>query len=930
MRTAADRSPRRRRWGFLWVSVALVTLAWGLRLYRLDAQSFWYDEGYCAFLAALKPLEVIRWTAREFTPPLYHLTLALWLPAAGATEFAERFLSVWAGTLLAVGMIRLGRILHSRTAGLMAGLLATFSPFYVWYSQEVRMYALQALLGMLATLSLLKALRRPGRWRSWIALALLDGLTLYAQTTGGFLLVFHGLIILAWAVSQREMSGWRILWRGGLALGGATLAWLPWLIYAFPYLSENAGYWGGVLHWQQVFEGAFRGFVTGGMMDGALAIWALRIWGGACLVGVIALLTASGPEGWKRLLFLLTYFLTPALTMAALFRGVPKFSPRYLIVAAPPVFLLPAVGAAALWQRSDLRRAAGGLLLAALLVTAGVGLSNLYFDPTYARTDFRAAARLVREKMAPDELVLIVPGHTFPVWQFYFGSEGWRALPDDPILDVRHVLHYADVVEALNRWLADWGGVWLVGWDPRVVDPTDVVGYTLGRVGEKRLDVYLTGDLRLRHYRFDDFRPLPLEPDVTPASRDTVRDLPLALLGCTWPDPLPGDRVLQATCFWEQEATFHTPPASSGQDALPLHLNVSARLYDEAGVEWGRADTAISGPDLVAGRWPVGKAVLGRYQLAPFPGVPPGDFYRLELWVYEPDGAVYGAASVRPVTIAPPRRPFSASLAIPAGRAVDARLGGLTLEMVDVRPTRASPGETVRVEAIWRVDGPFESPRLAWAGEGASTRPHVWLLPRPGAAEEWKPGDRYRTITPAPISKHAMGGETDLLVVSGADAMRIGTVMIDVVRVFTVPAGVRPMAYRLGEAISLAGVDLTERPAVDGASSAIDLTLYWRAEEEIERSYTVFVHLAGPDGVVIAQVDAPPQGGNHPTDHWLPGEVVTDAYHLALPSSATAYRVLVGMYDPATLTRLPVTNVAGSISVDLPADVIEIDVATGQ
>lgn len=925
MRTATDRSPRGRLWGFLWSGVlswVVVLLAWGLRLYRLNAQSFWYDEGYCAFLAALKPLEVIRWTAREFTPPLYHLTLALWLPAAGATEFAERFLSVWAGTLLAAGMMRLGRTLHTRTAGLIAGLLAAFSPFYVWYSQETRMYALQGLLGVLATWRLLEALRRPGRWRPWVALALLDGLTLYAQATGGFLIVFHGLVILAWAVSRRKTGGWRALWRGGLALGGATLAWLPWLIYAFPLLGENAGYWEGALHWRHVFAGAFRGFVTGGMMDGALATWTLAIWGGACVVGFIALLTASGPQGWRRLLFLIAHFVAPAATMAALFRGVPKFSPRYLITAAPSVFLLAAAGVAALWRRPDFRRAAGGSLLAALLVTAGAGLERLYFDPTYARTDFRAAAWLVREKMAADEFALIVPGHTFPVWQFYFGSEGWRALPDDPILDVRHVLHYADVVEPLNRWLADSGGVWLVGWDPRVVDPTDVVGHALDRVGEKRLDVYMTGDLRLRHYRFDDFRPLPAEPDVIPISSDPAWDLSLALLGCTWPDPLPGDRVLQAACFWERETFSHAPHAGDVQDGLPLHLNVSARLYDEAGVEWGRADTAISGPDLVAGRWPVGKAVLGRYQLAPFPGIPPGDFYRLELWIYEPDGTPHGAASVGPVTVAPPTRPFSASLAIPTGRTVDVRLGGLALEAVDVRPTRVSPGETVRLEAIWRVDGPFEAPRLAWAGDGASTRPYVWLLPRPGAAEGWKPGDRYRTITPAPISKHAMGGETDLLVVSGADAATVGTVLIDVTRAFTLPVGVRSVGSlhppRLGEVISLAGVDLTIQPAGD----AFDLTLYWRAEEAVERSYTVFVHLLGADGEIVAQVDAPPQGGRHPTDHWLPGEVTPDVYHLPLPAKSPPddYRVLVGMYDPATLTRLPVTGALGR----LPDDAIVI------
>ncbi|RLC74718.1 MAG: hypothetical protein DRJ03_31465, partial [Chloroflexi bacterium] len=105
-------------------SSLVILLTWAILLYRLGAQSFWYDEGYCIFVARLPLREILHWTAREFTPSLYHALLALWLPLAGWTEFAARFLSVWAGTLMAAGMIRLGRNLHSRSAGLLAGLLA--------------------------------------------------------------------------------------------------------------------------------------------------------------------------------------------------------------------------------------------------------------------------------------------------------------------------------------------------------------------------------------------------------------------------------------------------------------------------------------------------------------------------------------------------------------------------------------------------------------------------------------------------------------------------------------------------------------------------------------------------------------------------------------------------------------------------------------
>jgi len=878
---------------------AIILLAWAICLYRLDAQSFWYDEGYCLFVARLPLREILRWTAREFTPPLYHSLLALWLSLAGWTEFAARFLSTWMGVLLVAGMVRLGRELHSRAAGLLAGLLAACSPFYVWHSQDTRMYAPQALFGLLATLFLVRALRKPERWVLWGGFALLDALTLYTHTTGGFLLVFHALVILVAGLwSPERFALWK---RGGLALTGAALAWLPWLIYALPFVGQNAGYWAGQLNWQFVLSGAFRGFVTGGMMDGTAEMAALAVWGSACLVGILALgLRGFLCKPWRSkysqtALFLLAYFAVPVAAMALLFRAVPKFSPRYLILASPPLFLLSAIGVTALLRRSGWRRAVGALLLTTLAVTAGLGLNNLYFNPSFAKSDFRAAAQMVREQMTSDETVLIVPGHTFPIWQFYFGPQGWIPLPADPILDVRHVLHYRNTAGQLNDALAGRAGVWLVEWEPWVVDPTGLVAHLLEQAGEEIPLPEEPVGLRLRHYRLptspltggtEGGLPLPPHPAVSPPV-DSSLDLPLSLVGCTIPEQVRGDEEVQVGCYWK------------AQDVLPHHLSVSARLVDTAGVEWGRADSAISGPYLVAGRWPLDEPVLGRYSLQPLPGIPPGDFYQLQLRVYEPDGTARGAVSAGTVTIAPPTSPFTGTIS-----STPIRLGGLVLETASITPPQALPGESVLVEAEWIIVGLFHEPRLALAGASDE----IPLLPQPGATGAWQVGDRYRTVTRVPISPHALGGPTDMRIVSEDGEILVGTVQVNITRTFTLPTEVQPVNYRLGNSISLAGT----RIATTG--EVVEVVLYWRAETFVEQSYTVFVHLVGPDGPIYAQADGLPQAGRHPTTYWLPGEVVIDSYWLERPAGAPSgeYRVLAGLYDLTTLERLPVSDAGGN------------------
>ncbi len=898
-------------------------MAWALRLYRLDAQSFWYDEGYAVYIASLGSAEALFWSSRDFVPPLHSQVLALWLPLTGWTEFAARFLSVWTGTLMVAGMIRLGEDLHSRSAGFLAGLLAALSPFYVWYSQEARMYMCQALFGLLATVILVWALRRPKRWWRWVGLALLDALTLYSQATGGFLIAFHGLVILA---SGLRRAGRMRLVRGGLALAGALALWLPWLVYTLPLVGENArpsavgGYWAGRLNWQFVVSGAFQGFVTGQMMGEVAEKMALAVWGVAGLVGLL-LLVFSSSRGRKTALFLLAYFAVPVASMAWLFQNVPKFSPRYLIVASPPMFLLPAVGIATLLRCSGTltvrsfsgaRRALGGLIIGTLVTTTGLGLGNLYFNPAFAKTDFRTAARLVREQIAPDEVVMIVPGHIFPVWQFYFGSEEWVALPDDPILDIRHILHYRNTVERLNQWLDGRSGVWLVEWDPRVVDPTDLVIHLLEQVGKEMPLPEEPVGLRLRHYWLDTSPlaggiegdlPLPPEPAVSPpmdsSPHDTL-DLPLGLIGCALPQQVRGDEEIRVGCYWE------------AQDTLPHHLSVSARLLDAAGVEWGRADTAISGPHLVAGRWPLDEPVLGRYALRPFPGIPPGDFYRLELLVYQPDGTGHGTVAAGPVVVDRPFSPFTGTLSssqVPAGR-----LGGLFLEAANVHPEQVLPGEEVQVEAIWRVTAPFHEPSLVVEGSADETL----LLPEPGATGAWEVGDRYRTISRVPVSPHTLGGLTTLWAVSEDGEIPVGMVRVDVTRTFTLPTGIQPMDYRLGDVISLAGTRLSV-----GTGEMAEVVLYWRAEAFVDKSYTVFVHLVGPDGQIYAQADTPPRAGRHPTTHWLPGEVVADTYRLEQPAGTPSgeYRVLAGLYDLITLDRLPVTDAAGS---PVPNDAILI------
>jgi hypothetical protein len=119
-----------------------------------------------------------------------------------------------------------------------------------------------------------------------------------------------------------------------------------------------------------------------------------------------------------------------------------------------------------------------------------------------------------------------------------------------------------------------------------------------------------------------------------------------------------------------------------------------------------------------------------------------------------------------------------------------------------------------------------------------------------------------------------------------------------------------PLNYKLGDMISLVGYDVSGQ--VRGGEP-LTVTLYWQAEASPGENYAAFVHLIDQDGQPLAQHDGIPRYGRYPTSAWQPGDVIPDEHALQIPASAAGQptRLLVGMYHPHTMNRLPVSGPDG-------------------
>jgi hypothetical protein len=100
-----------------------------------------------------------------------------------------------------------------------------------------------------------------------------------------------------------------------------------------------------------------------------------------------------------------------------------------------------------------------------------------------------------------------------------------------------------------------------------------------------------------------------------------------------------------------------------------------------------------------------------------------------------------------------------------------------------------------------------------------------------------------------------------------------------------------------------------------GATNPVTIT--WYAAGPVPIDYTVFLHLRDEAGQLIAQADGPPLDGWYPTSWWTAGEWVVDIHSFALPAGAPSgsYRLMAGLYDPATGERLGGETNLGRVEV---------------
>lgn len=402
---------------------AVLLLAFGLRAFHLGSQALTGDEAWSLDIVSRSSLGDLLGAVQstDVHPPLYYVMLYGWGALAGRSEYAARFLSLGFDLLSLALLTYAGATLFGRRVAITVAVLVALSPISVFYAQEARMYALLVLLTLSSSLFCYRFLAR-GRRSDWLGYVAITALALFTHYFALFIVAFQDLFFL---LRLREHPNRALRWTFAQLI--LALSLLPWFLSnagglramrgeaaSEPFLTAAASLVG------QGWSGLAVG-VTGApeaLLPMAIATALLMLTG-----LVVARRSGSGEAA-----FLALYLAVPFATMVAATAITPYFFARYLLVAAPAYYLLVGLGLNA-WRPM----AGTAIALAALSVGWASSLNNLYFDPSFAKPDYRALVREINASALPeDALVLGSPLGRQIHSYYYHGSLQAHVLFDAP------------------------------------------------------------------------------------------------------------------------------------------------------------------------------------------------------------------------------------------------------------------------------------------------------------------------------------------------------------------------------------------------------------------------------------------------------------------------------------------------------------------
>lgn len=439
-----------RHWLYV---VPLLLLAFALRLHQLDAVPLRGDEAFSAqYWAGLPLTESLQNIATiEPHPPLTYAIFSLWGFLFGIDHATLlRLLPVLANMLGVAGIYLVMRLLANRPTALIATLIGSFHPFFLWHAQDFRNYALWNGLTPLVIASALLVLRhhRTRHWFLFITLGTLTTLVFYFEAITLAILWLYGVI------RQPRTPRWLTTWTGAF-----TLMMIP-AVLSFLILQGDLIMGGG-------YGGNTGGLVLSDVWQRFLPtlLWGdtytpdtMTQLGTIATIGLLSVTAIALKNRTTSLLLPLMFVYLPIIAISLISLRVDLFHPRYILMAGFGFVALLAVTITSLGQTRYYPASPIIFILWSGIALAGV--LNYFQDDAYRKApDWHELLTYVADKSDADSLIIQVSVDA--AFGYYYDLISPRAsqtaLPTHPNQSP------SEIESQLQHYQTQYDRLWVVG-----------------------------------------------------------------------------------------------------------------------------------------------------------------------------------------------------------------------------------------------------------------------------------------------------------------------------------------------------------------------------------------------------------------------------------------------------------------------------------
>lgn len=408
--------------GFLLV-LTLVHLS--VMLFGIGRQNLWVDEVTSLEVARSSFTEMARFF--RMVPeqhPLYYLLLRGWL-SLGTSEAALRLLSVLFGVTSLWTLYFLTRSLFDETLAKLAALLLCFSPFYLFYAQEARMYTLLGFLALVTSYAFVGLVRFAST--PWAALYVASGiLGVYTHIFFFFLLAAHSCFLI---LRDRRLGADFL--RVAACQGVVGVTYVPWAVLLLFHMPKGH-FWKGTQHIIFGVPYTFFRFSLGYsellanyqwkerigqlLLDNSVLLFLSSIAFGGLVISGVAYLKRAGQHG----LFVLTCLLAPMAIALLISMKVILMGERYFVVSFPFYVIVLAAGMRSLWAGDRARRTVAVVITVLYVSIIGRCFYNYFGNPEFGKEQWREVAAYVSDHRQDGDLILFHGSYVKEAFRYYY------------------------------------------------------------------------------------------------------------------------------------------------------------------------------------------------------------------------------------------------------------------------------------------------------------------------------------------------------------------------------------------------------------------------------------------------------------------------------------------------------------------------------